>query len=798
MTEEFKVRVGVELDPNSFADLKKTIDGKNIGDVDLKLSITDAEAKIKKISNQIKKLNNQKVNLNVNTGTNNKKSSASSIGSSMTYAVEDTEKVVKKLSRAQQEIQKLNAMKLDPNISVAEFDKIENKIKKLQSAYNNLYKNTKGKLSGEQIEILNVDWNKTEAQFGKALNRLETLQSEIKSKRFELSGLDASKDITEIKRLESELNGLQVEYNELYSTISKDLSSNQISALNKEFDAAIPAVKQTISAYNDLKATVKSMGSLELRLGKLTENMNPSEFAEISKQLTTLKNRYQELRNSMEGQLSTSQLAKLDSAVENTEKKLAAASAKFKDALRLEVDTGELSLKLQKINVEFDKIENKTDEVRMAMKNLGDANGEFNKLYESFVKGEIGIEKMADAYNELQIAARTAENAVKSANLNTISQIDRDNAILDAKNWLKANSKAAQQFKAEIDGITRAMESCDAVTFNKLQKQLKNVKKRAQEAGLTGLTMKDKLKTKITEYGAYFSVANIAMETAQAIRYMFQNVLEVDTAMTELKRVTDLSATQYSDLYDELTVSAREYGTTLTDIISATADWSRAGFDPNIAKGLAEVTTMYQHIADVDYQTAFENLETAYKGFETQLKQDFGGDTVAAVSYIGDILNELDNNFAVTADGVGEAIKRSASALNIAGNTIQETAGMVTGITEVTQDPEKAGNALKVLSMRLRGTKGQLEEMGEEVDENVTNLTKMQGQVLNLTHGHVNIFDDVGEFKSTYEIMEGIAEIYDELSSVEQADLLETIAGKVLTSMYRNVHRRTHLIAGNA
>lgn len=28
---------------------------------------------------------------------------------------------------------------------------------------------------------------------------------------------------------------------------------------------------------------------------------------------------------------------------------------------------------------------------------------------------------------------------------------------------------------------------------------------------------------------------------------------------------------------------------------------------------------------------------------------------------------------------------------------------MVTGITEVTQDPEKAGNSLKVLSMRLRG-----------------------------------------------------------------------------------------------
>lgn len=103
---------------------------------------------------------------------------------------------------------------------------------------------------------------------------------------------------------------------------------------------------------------------------------------------------------------------------------------------------------------------------------------------------------------------------------------------------------------------------------------------------------------------------------------------------------------------------------------------------------------------------------------------------------------------------------------------------MVTGITEVTQDPEKAGSALKILSLRLRGMKGSLEEMGEEVDDNVTNISKMQGQVLNMTHGKVNIFDDNGDFRSTYEIMDGIAEIYDDLSTVDQANLLETIAGK--------------------
>lgn len=74
--------------------------------------------------------------------------------------------------------------------------------------------------------------------------------------------------------------------------------------------------------------------------------------------------------------------------------------------------------------------------------------------------------------------------------------------------------------------------------------------------------------------------------------------------------------------------------------------------------------------------------------------------------------------------------------------------------------------------------KGQLEELGEETDDNVENISKMQGQILNMTKGKVNIFDDLGNFKSTYEIMKGIAEVWDDLSSIDQADLLETIAGK--------------------
>ena len=328
------------------------------------------------------------------------------------------------------------------------------------------------------------------------------------------------------------------------------------------------------------------------------------------------------------------------SQVRQCESEFNRLSSRLKNSIKFKVDTGDLKFQVHKVSTEFDKLQISSKEAKAAIDRMKTAESVFNELYQGFNKGTVSAEKMADAYRELQVASKAASNAVKTVKLNEVSDIDRNNAILGAKNWLKDNSKAAVKFKGEIDRITRAMETCDATTFGHLKKELDNVKKKAKEAGLTGQTMGDKLKTKFKEYGAYFSVANLAMEITQGIRYMYQAVSEVDKAMTELKRVTDLSDAQYSNLYDDLTVSAREYGVALNDLVSATADWARAGFDANTAKGLAEVTTMYQHIADVDYATAVQNLLTAYKGFEGELKGMFGTDTVAAVGYIGDILNE--------------------------------------------------------------------------------------------------------------------------------------------------------------
>lgn len=49
------------------------------------------------------------------------------------------------------------------------------------------------------------------------------------------------------------------------------------------------------------------------------------------------------------------------------------------------------------------------------------------------------------------------------------------------------------------------------------------------------------------------------------------------------------------------------------------------------------------------------------------------------------------NQYSVTSAGLGEGLARSASALQLAGNTFEEAAALVGATSEVTQNPELVG-----------------------------------------------------------------------------------------------------------
>ena len=98
--------------------------------------------------------------------------------------------------------------------------------------------------------------------------------------------------------------------------------------------------------------------------------------------------------------------------------------------------------------------------------------------------------------------------------------------------------------------------------------------------------------------------------------------------------------------------------------------------------------------------------------------------------------------------------------------------------------------AFKTTSMRIRGTSvEELEEAGLATDGLIESTAKLQSQIKALSG--VDIMIDSETYKSTYQIMLEIAKVWDNISDINQAALLEALAGKrnsqVLMSVIQNL-----------
>lgn len=641
---------------------------------------------------------------------------------------------------------------------------------------------------------------RTVAEVNRAYSDLMNLQKRISSIRIQMGGLDGIKNTRQITELSGQLNRLMADYNNLYQTFNRSFSTDQLDNLNRAFEttnnkitaldakmADTSAIKSQEAAYKELLAVSKQISNIELKIGGLKSiGGHSNEIAELESQLQLLQSTYQNLATSFQGQLSPTQLTNLGNIIYDTRDKLAQLDAKVADTkaklasdIQVKVNTGSFDKQLTTLETNFNKLSTSgksvitdIDAVRQALSNMKSAvaSGDMQGLITSYQQYQTALKSTTNQVDIMIQKERELANSEKLASAKTAlsSQMDV---------WLRENSAAASQFGTQIDQLKVRLQSCDATSFGSIKAEFQEITRQAELAGKATLTFGDRLKNQLSKLGTYFSATMMITQTIRGLRSMYDNVVDVDTAMTGLYRVTDLSANQYSALYDQMISSAKEYGATLSDIITSTADWVRLGFNAGDAERLSEITAMYQHVTDLDNGTAVENLVTAYKGYQEQLLNLYDGDSTKAIEYVADIFDKLGNEYAVTAADVGSALTKCASAMEVAGNSIQETSAMATGITEVTQNADKAGSALKILSMRLRGTEAKdLEELGEDTDGLISNTGKLRDTIQDLSN--VDIMTDNGDFKSTYEIMDGIYEEWKEMRDTDKASLLETIAGK--------------------
>lgn len=259
------------------------------------------------------------------------------------------------------------------------------------------------------------------------------------------------------------------------------------------------------------------------------------------------------------------------------------------------------------------------------------------------------------------------------------------------------------------------------------------------------------------------------MLIATSMRQVYQNVLQLDTAMTELRKVTDATEKEYIKFLDNATDRAKILGATLVDTVSATADMARLGYDIIDASALADTALIYQNVGDgvETIEDASSTIISTMQGFNIQAQ-----DSIRIV----DMFNEVANNYASSAGDIGEITKRSAAAMAAAGNTLAQTVALGVAANTTAQDADTVGTAMKTLSARLRASETDLSELGEEMDEYCSSTSKLREEILELSGVDIMIDDET--FKSSYDIIVELGKEYNKLTDVSKANLAEILFGK--------------------
>lgn len=675
-------------------------------------------------------------------------------------------------------------IKIDTSDVTSQINKIKNQIQNLSGIKINL---TGSSVGGGAV--------KNVSEVTKAYNDLMRIQKQLNSTRIKINGLDATKDAKQIGTLSGQLQRLQADYNNLYQTFNKHFSTDQLDNLNRAFEvtsnqisatnakmADTSAIKQQKAAFKELLNISQQISKTELKIGGLKGiGGHTNEVAELESQLNNLRSTYQQLATSMQGNLSTDQLRTLSQQTYDTADKLNILNARIQDTKQKLENTSLNNFandagKIDKITEQFVNLKTKTVEVESAMKQFSTA---VNNMKVAKQSGD--VDKIVQSYKEY-------ENAVKrvSAELKRASSVDslnqeRTNFSSQMDVWLNDNSAAAARFGSQIKALQKELASCDATRLNGIKTEFTEIIRQAQIAGVATQSFGDKFKDQLSKLSTYFSANMLITTSIRGLKEMYQNVMDIDTAFTELKKVTDETDASYNKFLSNAASNAKEIGTTIDNYITSSADFARLGYTFDQSQNLAKVANIYNVVGDeiADVNEATQSIISTMKAFDVE--------TDNAISIV-DKFNEVGNNFAISSGGIGEAMTRSASSMAAANNTMDETIALITAANTVIQDAPRVGNAFKTISMRIRGAKTELEEAGLDAEGMAESTAKLREEIMALSGVDIMIDDDT--FKSTYQILDELSTKWQDLTDIQQASITELIAGKhqgnVISSLMNN------------
>lgn len=444
------------------------------------------------------------------------------------------------------------------------------------------------------------------------------------------------------------------------------------------------------------------------------------------------------------------------------------ASAKYDSQIKKEIESQKKQLdRYQQYQSRLSDLKRKdisnfpnTSGYAQIKKNLQDietlqskVNAEMSKSYDTnFDSVNSDLKEMNSLLNKTE---RLYSNLSKP-----IGALDATIASNKTLNWLKENSKASKELGDAFEVLAKKQKT--ATTSGELEsynKEFNSLVNTAKQKGLTGKSWLDEGKRAFTQIAEFTGMYGLAQNLMQDLpREMVNNVIQLDDSLIELQKVSDLAGTSLDNFVKKAYDASSEVARTGREVIDATTTFKKAGYTLDESFNLSKTAMVMMNVGDgIDsVDEASSALIATLKGF--QLSDSSAMDVVS-------MINETSNTSAIDFDNITEGLRRVSGTLNQAGTSIQQTIGLITGGFSQLRNIETVSNGLITISQRLRGISSDGEDLDPKLGEKFASIG-------------VQIENADGSLRSTYEILQDYAKVYNSLTDKEQQYYAELAAGK--------------------
>lgn len=275
----------------------------------------------------------------------------------------------------------------------------------------------------------------------------------------------------------------------------------------------------------------------------------------------------------------------------------------------------------------------------------------------------------------------------------------------------KETLKNTPQLAAQLEELRQKLDSKQFVgTENKANQDFVKLTNQIRQAGGEAETLGQKIKRIFGEKLGYGIIASAAMMARQAVRQVYNNVVELDKAVVDLQIATGKNRDEVKELVSTYSELGRELGATTSEVAKGADSWLRQGYSIEETNELVRQSIMLSKLSGLESAEATQGLTSAIKGYKLEASE---------ASKVVDMLVAIDMEAAVTSGDLTLAMSECANSARLAGIDMQTLLGYLTVIKEVTQDDAgSVGNFAKTMLARMGNIKaGNLED--PETGENL-------------------------------------------------------------------------------